>query len=270
MASLFGDFNSLTQRPYQADMNWLPQPWNPAGGHTREQILGLPGSAAGLRNRALLSVLEQYNGPGLAGVNAAGGVDTAARNMDSMRQKAMSSMYSRGLQGSGAMDLTNRALWKGYGNDVMSAEYGAQQGEVARKQALLQAMQGIISGDIKFRDTVNSGVLGAQQAKAAEDALSFNKLLSTIGSGVGLLATLGGGAMGAMGVGGLTSMGQGALIGNAIGTGNFGALGTILNNPQQYSSTPINVSKAGFGGLGPDNYVVDPTVRQLLGMERMY
>jgi len=226
-------------------------------------------SQANARNKALYSILNQWNQPGFQNVAEAQYRAPVTEQYRAGRQGRLVGLAQRGMQDSGANVVTERGLQRGYAGGILGALTQGQAAETARKQSLLAALQSIASGDINNINAIGSGNLAQIGANDAEMIAGLKRMID-FGEGVAkIVSIVGGGVAGGMGGGGITGAAKGA-YNTANASGAIGGGG----GPSPYSPnsnyTPILPSQPvspNYSLLrGPGSLTADPAYSYLLGM----
>jgi len=229
-------------------------PYQPGG---NVNIDSLVGSSGYLRNSILKSILSQINGPSMAGVTAAAGIDPLAQGFRQTNRQLQTAYGSRGLGQSGGLDYGLRMARGQYTGGVLGTEAGAAQTEDQRRMSLLNSLLALMQQDTNFQKQIGGAQLGQQQAGDAAGLLKLQNNLD-LTHGIAILASIAaGGAAGAAGYGVGTSGatgGAGAGIGafNALQSGNSigggGGGGGLNNYFQQAYNQPIQSNQPSSGG----------------------
>ncbi len=233
-----------------------------------QQLADIQQAGLQQRNLALQSIMSQYNRP-LTNVYAAGGVDSLVGQLRSSRQSTLEQLASRGLNYSGAAPTAERSMRDLYSRGLLDVALGANSQEQARKSSLMQQLQGVVSSDLDFQNTLANASIQGTQADYATQIAQLSKNLELAHGSAILASILVGGAAGAAGgaagstVGGASGISGGAATGAAgyggagLGAIGVGALGG-MNFANQFGGGGGPMSAAGptqgFDTAGPSSY----------------
>jgi len=161
-----------------------------------------------------------------------------------------SSLQGRGLEYTGAKDLSDKALQQFYGRGVTDITRGSEQQELGRQAGLIQNLQGIMGEDAQIQDALSNIYLQGQEVRNQRKNKKNADMVRDAGLYKGIVqlgASILGAGYGATGglksttgaTGGLGAL-QGANMASSIIGGGSGA------NYQQNQAPPGSPQAIGF------------------------